>query len=168
MHKQAAKPWPVHYRSSANVEVSCQKGPPPLLQELAAAEPKTFESGQQERQQAVAMHGAFPRDQLSQPRSDRNWLKRRPKAKVDIPHVERTRRCRFADSAGAWQNIIYRVSHTTEMILVQYNLWLRCREGANRHQDIRMRYATPFPSLLVPLCAIPRAISPFIIRSSNG
>ena len=27
------------------------------------------------------MHGAFPRDHLPQPRSDRNWLKRRARAK---------------------------------------------------------------------------------------
>ena len=35
---------------------------------------QTLESGKQERQQVVATHGAFPRDHLPQPRSDRNWL----------------------------------------------------------------------------------------------
>ena len=55
---------------------------------LAAAESKMLESGQEERQQAVAMHGAFPRDHLPQPRSDRNWLKRRSRARGDIPQVK--------------------------------------------------------------------------------
>ena len=105
-----------------------QRGPSTTASRtLAAAEPKKLESGQQERQQAVAMHGAFPRDH-------RNWLKRRPRAKGDILHAERTRSCRFADSAGAWQNIRYRVSHTTEMILVQYNLWLHTLRDVGKVQ----------------------------------
>ena len=61
---------------------SCPKGAPtPLLvhsRTLAVSEVQTLESGQQ---QAVAMHGAFPRDHLPQPRSDRNWLKGRARAK---------------------------------------------------------------------------------------
>ena len=46
---------------------------------LAAAEAKTLK---QERQQAVAMHGAFPSDHLPQPKSDRNWLK--PNAEPEL------------------------------------------------------------------------------------
>ena len=36
---------------------------------------------------------------LSLETSDRNWLKRRAR---DILHVERSRSCHFADSAGVW------------------------------------------------------------------
>ena len=52
------------------------------------------------------MHGAFLRDHLPQPRSDRNWLTRRARARGDVLHVERTRSCRFADSVGAWHGAL--------------------------------------------------------------
>ena len=47
------------------------------------------------------MQGCFRRDHLPQPRSDRNWLKHRARARGDILHMERICSCHFADSAGA-------------------------------------------------------------------
>ena len=97
VNKRTNKPRPVHYRSSANVEISCPKVPPPLLQveRWLQRSPK--------RSKAASRRGS--RRLLCTVLSLETTYysrERRARARGHLPHVERTRSCRFADSAGAW------------------------------------------------------------------